>query len=129
MRALNVGGGELTCNVFYMLGIEVIIFFSASGSDNWMNFGLYHGGNRISSISLTSEDCKEAEHDGVEESQAHGQGVFMDDSRDDEHGEHSSCSEFPFRQLQGSERERRSLAQSSRVRLVQCGFCTHTKPM
>lgn len=56
------------------------------------------------SISLTSNDCKEEKHDRIEEAEADGQGVLMDDSRDDEHGEHGSCSEFPFRQLQGSEK-------------------------
>lgn len=71
---------------------------------------------KLLSISLTSKDCKEEKHDGIEEAEAHGQGVLMDDSRDDEHGEHGSCSEFPFRQLQGSEKE--GLSQSSGVRLV-----------
>ena len=59
------------------------------------------------SICLTPEDCKEDKHDGIEEAEAYGQGVLMDNSRDDEHGEHGSCSEFPFRQLQGSEFEHR----------------------
>lgn len=56
-------------------------------------------------LSLTSKHCKEAEHDGVEKAEAHGQCVFMDDSGDDEHGEHGSRSEFPVGQLQGSERD------------------------
>lgn len=43
-----------------------------------------------------SKHCKEAEHDGVEESQTYGQGVLMDDSRDNEHQKHGSCSEFPL---------------------------------
>lgn len=58
------------------------------------------------STSLTSKHSKQAEHDGIEEAKAHGQGVLMDDGGDDEHGEHGSCSEFPVGQLQGSERER-----------------------
>lgn len=75
-------------------------------------------------ITLTSKEGKETEHDGVEEAEAHGQGVLVDDRRDDEDGEHGSCSEFPFRQLQGSEKEQgEGLAQSSGVRLVQWGIC------
>lgn len=62
---------------------------------------------------LTSKDCKEAEHDGIEETKAYGQGVLMNDCRHDEHREHGSCSEFPFWQLQGSETKlRKSLAHS-----------------
>lgn len=59
------------------------------------------------STTLTSKDGKETEHDWIKEAEAHCQGVLVDDSRDDEHGDHGSCSEFPFRQLQGSEKEQR----------------------
>lgn len=58
---------------------------------------------KIMSMTLTSKDGKQTEHDGVEEAEAHGQGILMYDSGDDEYGEHGSCSEFLVRQLQGSE--------------------------
>lgn len=61
---------------------------------------------QILSLTLTSKDGEEKEQDGIEEAEAHCQGVLMDDSRDDEDGEHSSCSEFLFGQLQGSEEGR-----------------------
>lgn len=44
----------------------------------------------------------------------------MDDSGDDEDGEHRSCSAFPFRQLRGSEGEQR---EGSGVRPVHRGIC------
>lgn len=66
------------------------------------------------SITLTSKDGKETEHDRIEEAKAHGKGVLVDDSRDDEHREHGSCSEFPFRQLQGSEKEQRGFGSEFR---------------
>lgn len=69
------------------------------------------------SLTLTSNDRKETEHDRIEEAKAHGQGVLVDDSRDDEHREHGSCSEFPFRQLQGSEGEQRGWASKFRGQL------------
>lgn len=62
---------------------------------------------------LTTNDGKEKEHDGIEEAEAHGQGVLVHDRRDNEHGEHGSCSEFLFRQLQGSENERKFRGQFS----------------
>lgn len=63
-------------------------------------FCLYHCKDPwIMTITLTSKNSKEAEHDWIEKAKAHGQGVLVDDSRDDEHGEHGSCSEFPFWQL------------------------------
>ncbi len=75
------------------------------------------------SITLTSKEGKEKEHDGVEEAEAHGQGILMDYSGDDEHGEHSSCFEFPFRQLQGSEKEQRGFGSWFRGQVVQWGIC------
>lgn len=76
------------------------------------------------SLSLTSKDCKEEKHNRIEEAKAHGQGVLVDDGRDYEHGEHGSCSEFPFRQLWGLETEtRKVLAPISGFVLVQCEIC------
>lgn len=61
------------------------------------SYCLYHCEDcSIISITFTSQNGKETEHDRIEEAKAHGQGVLVDDSRDDEHGEHGSCSEFPF---------------------------------
>lgn len=54
---------------------------------------------------ITSKNSKEAEHDGIEEAEAHGQGVLVDDGGDDEHGEHGSCSESPVGQLEGLDKE------------------------
>lgn len=56
---------------------------------------------------LTSEDGKHEEHDGIEEAETQGQGVLVHQSRDDKDGQHGSCSEFPVGQLQGSEQEQR----------------------
>lgn len=73
---------------------------------------------------FTSKNCKKAEHDGVEESEAHGQGVFMDDCGDDEDGKHGSCAESPLRQLQGSQTEHRDRTgvKGQQSRLVPQGF-------
>lgn len=63
---------------------------------------------------LTSEHSKEAEHDRIEEAEAHGQGVLMDDGGHDEDREHGSCSEFPLGQLGGiRQRPGESLLQRS----------------
>lgn len=77
------------------------------------------------SVTLTSEDGKENEHDGIEEAKAHGQGVLVDDGRDDEHGEHGSCSEFPLRQLQGSEQEQRGFGSKFRGQAGSLGNLCH----
>lgn len=106
-------------------------WFLAARWANWIQYFLLHHcedcslNHEYNNIyNLTSKDGKETEHDGIEEAEAHGQGVLVDNSRDDEHREHCSCSEFPFRQLQGSEKEHREvLAQSSGVRLVHWGIC------
>lgn len=77
------------------------------------------------SVTLTSEDGKENEHDGIEEAKAHGQGVLVDEGRDDEHGEHGSCSEFPFRQLRGSEQEQRGFGSKFRGQAGSLGNLCH----
>lgn len=91
--------------------------FSAARSECRMSYCLYHYEDcSIISITFTSQNGKETEHDRIEETKAHGQGVLVDDSRDDEHREHGSCSKFPFWQLQGSKKEQEgSLDQSSGV--------------
>lgn len=54
---------------------------------------------------LTSEHSEEAEHDRVEEAEAHGQGVLVDDGGHDEDREHGSCPEFPLGQLEGLDKD------------------------
>lgn len=105
-----------------------ILFSSLVRSLCWIPiiFCLYHCKDPwIMTITLTSKNSKEAEHDRIEKAKAHGQGVLVDDSRDDEHGEHGSCSEFPFWQLWGSGKETRGFGSKCRGQAGSVGNLCH----